>query len=60
MKHSKDWKVKKKLIKKAGWTYEVFEGFLEAWRSPQGNLYSTVSLDAISPAGLRKITGGIR
>lgn len=55
MKHSKDWKVKKKLIKKAGWTYEVFGGFLEAWRSPQGNLYSTGDIDAIPIAGIIKI-----
>ena len=55
MKHSPDWKVKKKIIKRAGWTYEVFWGFLESWRSPQGNLYSTADLDAISTAGLRKI-----
>lgn len=55
MKHSQDWKAKKKLIKRAGWTYEVFGGFLEAWRSPQGNLYSTADLDAIPTAGLRKI-----
>jgi hypothetical protein len=23
MKHSQDWKVKKKILKRAGWTYEV-------------------------------------